>query len=297
MLYEYAVEPELLNTWERFRYFIEKFGVSQGRFISRYPKAWKRMVYQSLAGCSDMEKKRIEERLRQIDARLLRRQGTYDPNLAWLENAERECASAPFQAIIAASNPRNQRFVLDGDSLDESHALWNSETPMKVVRKAADMARFITPLLCWCSHVVFVDPHFGPENPRHRKPFEAFMAVLASAERRRPLLKPVEYHTGDKATCQFFQDACRRVLPELVPTGLEVRLVRWPQKAIHNRFILSDVGGVLVGQGLDEDEGAGSATDDWVRLDEATLAARWADFVANPTPSFVDEITIAGTKQ
>lgn len=81
MLYEYAVEPELLNTWERFRYFIEKSGVSQGRFISRYPKAWKRMVYQSLAGCSVMEKKRIEGRLRQIDARLLRRQGTYDPNL------------------------------------------------------------------------------------------------------------------------------------------------------------------------------------------------------------------------
>lgn len=167
MLYEYAVEPNLLNTWERFRYFIEKFGVSQGRFISRYPKSWKRMVYDSLAGCSDMEKKRIEVRLKDIDDRLLRRQGTYDGNLAWLENAERECASAPFQAIIAASNPRYQPFVLEGDSLDECHALWNPQTPMRVVRKAADMARFITPLLCWCSHVVFVDPHFGQIGRAH----------------------------------------------------------------------------------------------------------------------------------
>ena len=96
MLYEYAVEPELLNTWERFRYFFEKFGVSQGRFIARYPRTWKRMVYQSLAGCSDMDRKRIEVRLEQINDRLLRRQGLYDASRGWLENAETEHASAPF---------------------------------------------------------------------------------------------------------------------------------------------------------------------------------------------------------
>jgi hypothetical protein len=28
MLYEYALEPALLNNWKDFRYFTEKFGVS-----------------------------------------------------------------------------------------------------------------------------------------------------------------------------------------------------------------------------------------------------------------------------
>ena len=40
MLFEYAVEPVLLNNWPSFRYFYEKFGVPQGRLISRYPKHW-----------------------------------------------------------------------------------------------------------------------------------------------------------------------------------------------------------------------------------------------------------------
>jgi hypothetical protein len=48
MFYEYALKPSLLNNWKDFRYFTEKFGIAQGRLISRYPKRWKRMVYESL---------------------------------------------------------------------------------------------------------------------------------------------------------------------------------------------------------------------------------------------------------
>jgi hypothetical protein len=42
------LKPSLLNNWKDFRYFTEKFGIAQGRLISRYPKRWKRMVYESL---------------------------------------------------------------------------------------------------------------------------------------------------------------------------------------------------------------------------------------------------------
>ena len=46
MLKEFALEPEALASWESFRYLIEKFGVSKGRVISRFPKQWKRLVYE-----------------------------------------------------------------------------------------------------------------------------------------------------------------------------------------------------------------------------------------------------------
>ena len=61
MLYEYALEPDLLNNWKDFRYFTEKFGVSRGRLLSPFPKRWKRLVYESLANCGEIERKRIEE--------------------------------------------------------------------------------------------------------------------------------------------------------------------------------------------------------------------------------------------
>jgi hypothetical protein len=75
----YCLEPSLLNNWKDFRYFTEKFGASQGRLISRYPKRWKKLVYDSLSNCGEVERKRIEEGLQRIDDRLIPRQGTWDP--------------------------------------------------------------------------------------------------------------------------------------------------------------------------------------------------------------------------
>jgi hypothetical protein len=63
MLHEYALEPALLDNWKDFRYFTEKFCVSRGRMIARYPKRWKRLVYESLSNCGEIERKRIEEGL------------------------------------------------------------------------------------------------------------------------------------------------------------------------------------------------------------------------------------------
>lgn len=69
MLYEYALEPALLNNWKDFRYFAEKFGVSRGRMIARYPKRWKRLVYEPPANGGEIERKRIEEGLSRLDDR------------------------------------------------------------------------------------------------------------------------------------------------------------------------------------------------------------------------------------
>ena len=72
MLYEYARRADLLSNWKDFRYFTEKFGVSRGRLLSRFPKRWKRLVYESLANCGEIERKRIEEGLHRLDDRLVR---------------------------------------------------------------------------------------------------------------------------------------------------------------------------------------------------------------------------------
>ena len=81
MISEYALEPVLLNNWKDFRYLVEKFGVSEGRLIARYPKHWKRLVYESLKDCSVMDKKRIVEMLITIEDRMKRRKSEWDKHL------------------------------------------------------------------------------------------------------------------------------------------------------------------------------------------------------------------------
>src|SRR5215475_2003038 len=104
MIYEYALEPSLLSNWKDFRYFTEKFGVARGRLISRYPRRWKKMVYESLAACGEIERKQIEERLLRLDDRIMKRQASWNPQLDWLTNAEIEHLQRPFHAILAKIN-------------------------------------------------------------------------------------------------------------------------------------------------------------------------------------------------
>lgn len=80
MLHEFALDPEVISDWKSFRYFVDSYGVSEGRLISHFPKRWKRLVYDAVAKNkpTEMERKRIEERLINIDDRLLKQSRGYD---------------------------------------------------------------------------------------------------------------------------------------------------------------------------------------------------------------------------
>ena len=42
------------------------------------------------------------------------------------------------------------------------------------------MAEVVASMLKCSSVVIFIDPHFGPERPRYRRPFEAFLERMVS---------------------------------------------------------------------------------------------------------------------
>lgn len=298
MIYEYALEPALLSNWKDFRYFPEKFGVAQGRLISRYPKRWKKIVYEALAGCGEIERKRIEDRLQTIDDRMLKRRHEWDSQQDWLPNAEAEHARRPFHAILARTNVNRQEFVLEGDSLDETHLLWCVSRSCIVARSARGMAACVAPLLRVCQEVLFIDPHFGPENLRHRRPLEAFLTALLERRQDEEPPQRVEMHLGEKSAAHFFSSECERWLPAIIPTGMRVRLVRWKQRdngeKLHNRFILTDRGGVRFGVGLDD--GGDGETDEVELLERDTYKVRWAQYTSTPAFDLVDEIIIVGRR-
>jgi hypothetical protein len=75
-----------------------------------------------------------------------------------------------------------------------------------------------------------------------------------------------------------------------------VRLEQRPQgEQLHNRYILTDVGGVLFGAGLDE--GDDGITDDVHLLDRAQYEQRWQQY-ASDSPAFdrpESPIEVSGT--
>lgn len=288
MIHEYALEPELVATWgnrQVGRYFVEKFGLGQPRMVSRYPKRWKGLVWDAFRSNNDVEKKRIEELLARLSERIVQRRGyIWEPRSRWLDNAHTEHGRIPFRAILAKENPTDHGGTLVAERLDDSTPLWRVPRAVTVARSAVEMADAVAAMLRIAQTVVFVDPHFGPERARYRRPLEAFLRILLDG---RPVGLPsrLEFHTSldDTGTRAFFQDECQRQLPRCIPKGLSLTILRLRQRPggerLHDRYILTDVGGVKIDGGLDD--GSEGESDDVMLMDRAQYELRWAQHASN----------------
>lgn len=293
MIHEYALEPELVATWvdrSQGRYFIEKFGLGQPRVVSRYPRRWAELALEAFAGGTVVERKRLEELIVQLSATMVkRRDSNWKPVAAWLNNAEEEHKRVPFHAILARANPRGLPHVLVADELEDNSLLWALPHGRTVPRTAAELTAAVASMLRVAEVVVFIDPYFGPENRRHREPLRGFLRAIVD---RRPgaAARRIEVQCSvkaTKATEHVFRSQCKHRLPSCVPRNLRVKVVRLCQRPggerLHNRYILTDLGGVMFGVGLDERDSG--AMDDIHLLSRAQYEERWQQY-ASDAPAF-----------
>ena len=110
-------------------------------------------------------------------------------------------------------------------------------------------------------------------------------------------LERIEFHTEFKPQIQDFSGECKRQLPQKIPAGISLRIVRWKERnqgdGLHNRYILTDRGGIRMAWGLDE--GHPGQTDDISLLKPSIYKERWKQYCEEPTAfEFVDECHIQG---
>jgi len=283
MFFEYALDPAAVTSWEVARYFLDAFGPWKGRFLSQYPKHWRRLLLSGLS-CGDVEKKRIEERLRQAtnDHVFYHRPDThYDGTQPWIENARLEHSRQAFRAIIARE-ASSEDHVLDASTLDETHPRWQAGAGRLVARDATAFAQALDLLLRASSKVMIIDPYFRADQAAKTAPLTAFCRLIKGC------IEDVHVHYADepRGYIQCTKDA-ERVLPGCVPRGMRVLLHCWKERSggarLHNRYVLTDVGGVQFGDGI---EGGDRGQHDRVSiLEESTRARLWEEY-AGVTPDF-----------
>ena len=255
MLAEFALEPTLLHNWDRFQRFVGLFGMAQGRLISRFPRKWQEMVLASVT-CGPVEKQRITEALvRATKSVLLPREHDWNAALPWLENAVAEHAKRPFDAILAGRNPASYDAVVDASDLDVTALPPKLQAgPSKlVVRSAVQMATAVRVLLQFSKKIVLMDRNFSPHNHRFRDPLgEMLMYFLDRYGKPRQveveLILDITYST----MLLISKRPATRSLQDVIPVGMRLTIARWNHEDLHNRYILTDRGGVLLGEGLDE---------------------------------------------
>lgn len=252
MFHEYAIEPDVISGWHAARYFLDAFGPGKGRFLATYPKRWRKLVFLSLS-CGDRDKKRVVEKLAQMDTRAFSRRpsDTYDPEQPWLVSAEVEHLRAPFRAIIArASN--GQAHVLEADEVDESHQLWRAESGQLVPRDTSAFAQAVGLLLRLSKHVVIVDPYFRAD---HGAKLQSVAALRAAADQ---VPAGFEVHATDQISYSEFKRHAQRAVPPVLSRGARITFHCWSKATagvrFHNRYLLTDIGGVQFGDSIERGE-------------------------------------------
>jgi hypothetical protein len=281
MFYEYALEPAVLSSRDRVRFFLDAFGPWKGRLLAEYPRRWKRMVIQGL-DCPPVEKLSIVERLRDLDDRVFsaRANFDYDGTRSWLENTLTEHQREAFRAIIAAA-PSTAPYELDGATVDERDPLWRVETGQLVAREPEAFVKALELLLKISSRVIIVDPYLISDTNDKTRAVCAFCDFVRGHA-------SVEVHCSDSAVSY---DHCmrttERALQRALPLGVEVQVHCWKERRggrrLHNRYLLTDVGGVKFGDSIEH--GGTGQNDHLSILDDGSYKSLWNDYVGD-SPAF-----------
>jgi hypothetical protein len=292
MIYEYAIAPEALISWASNRsacYIIkDKFGIGTPRIMADYPrlKRWRKNFREASASLDEMSKSRLEELFKLLtETRILRTAGEgYDSTASWLKNTEREERRHEFKAIVATEDSANNNHILLSEQIGEwPDHLWNAPRGSVVKRDLDSMIQALCPLLQQCTDLLFIDPYFRATQTKFR---ESIVALLNESIRC-PVYenkKRIEIHvSADWDKCpsedQFERD-CQDKLTRELPLGLEVKLFRWKQRAgqekLRNRYILTNLGGVSFGTGLDS--GQTGESDDVNLLSRDQWQIRWQQY-------------------
>lgn len=297
MIYEFAVEPTALGSWNNFRYIVDQFGIDHGRLISRFPGMWKKMVYEACSNCKEVERKRIEEKLKGIDSKLLRNNRIYDADKDWLTNAENQQLTNPFRAIIASNNPRAHDHVILAHDLDDSHPLWKVDREISVHRKAAALAKCASKLLFLSKEILFIDPYFNPEKTKFMNVMKCFLEFALQGVSPTRIEVHSEYDFETDPDPEEWKEMCQEAFEPLIPKGMKMKIVRWTEKfggeKLHARYLLANIGGLRYETGLDE--GKTGETTDVSILDIALYEKRWTNYQKETAAyDLVDEFEIEG---
>ena len=279
MLHEFALDPQLISDRNSARYFFDACKPEKGRLIAQFPKRWKKLVYEHCRSIvpEGSSLKYIEERLRNLDASLVRTSRTYDAQRDWLVNAVASHSEQPFRAIIS---PRPGPGVLPAE-VDEDTPVWKTDMCITVERRSADLTRGCCGLLRYAKELIFIDPYFDGSRAQIR----VFKALLAEALSVSGLaLDRIEYHVKENRLDNqaYAQRIENDILPQLPPLLVPIHIIRWQDgsETLHDRYILTDLAGVSIPQGLSECRAEESDTTEVSLLSQETFERRRTQYSA-----------------
>lgn len=265
MIYEYAIDPE--SSSELLWQALTQFGIHRGRILcecpSNFRKKLKKAIYAA-AGGDDIERNcLVAEFEKMLDEGWVVRRGisAYDHSQeTWLQRILPEHRRQPFRGLIC-DGPKEVECALSKYDLRDANEFWFVDQTPLVKRTANEIATAFAPLGRISTDLLIIDPYFG-EKPHS---FESIPAIVAGAACQQTPLERVEIHTvheefkkDGKSLSEFVRSikhAMGTAFRSQLPEGPPLRVCIWERlkggDAFHDRYVLTNLGGVGITLGLD----------------------------------------------
>jgi hypothetical protein len=284
MIHEYAIDPDALASFNEVWQALEQFGVSHGRVVVQCPKRWWGIVKRNLETAESIlhprEYKSLEERcfrLKESRKLVSRRNLKYDGEKQFVDALADEHLNRPFQAVVQLEpNPNAAIPVLSRFDLHDGNPLWKVGRSKAVDRNSEALAMAVEPLIRISTDFLFIDPYFASKP----QDYQSLVKMLHVATEQQSAVPRIEIHTSTKGTMAFILDKCRTSIAPRLPAKTEIKVFQWRERVggerLHDRFVLTDLGGMLSTYGWDS--GEPGQTTEVSLLDEDSYLNRWKQY-------------------
>lgn len=308
MIYEYAVSPQLVAHWAMHGIgrMVGQFGMDQRRLVADFPVNWKGEAYSALLELCDFDygSLNFQNASPTMDAYL---QILGDPIVCrtiphargdeWLPAALQEHAVRPFHAILVDEPAPPDPAVIAPSVMDDVRDVrWCLPTVSPAKKTAEDLALVLAPLVARAKTIILVDPYFDSDEERFTSVLGSLLkAAVLNREAAFDMPKVVVMTGVEKAhaprdgeftgqqkknVANDLLNKARKHLPSVLPAGVELEFVCLSHPIggdpLHNRYLLTDVGGAVMPFGADAR--GSEMTDDIQPMQRGIYQARWNQY-------------------
>lgn len=318
MIYEYALEPALVIDWviSKVAVYAREFGLDKRRLVSDFPKNWEGHVYGELYKHFNNDNTSLEFQNAALDLRyylqILTEYMVYRDSKVlsddWFNMVILEHNIRPFYGIFSSKNnsicsSKDVFTEKDINDIKNQKLRWFIPTVDPTRKSATEIAAILRPLLQASREIHIVDPYFDfdQNRPRFEKTLIEIIHQTVKEPRAVKCTPSIEIITGverdnrkgeettDEQAKIFANNIHKRAIENLpkkiVNYNISIQLTILKNipgiDPLHNRFILTDIGGVIFPFGTDDYDRNPDhiPTDDLMPMTKGIYEARWNQYV------------------
>lgn len=266
MIYEFAVDPEVmaeaLTDWALFLELSRGFGPGTPRRMSRFPKDWLKRAHSLLPseeqlppGVGPVRRKQAADLMKRLADEGVRNGREWCAESNWVENAVQQDETVPFRAVLAPSPPQRPHFFSPEDVLSpEAPAEWEPARGVTFPRTPDGYLGMCSPMVRLAKRVVLVDPYARAKNSAEKQVVGGIIELLSRNPSATSFTLVGKVGIATEDTVDAYRSNWGRALARYAGRGVQIRIVRVADakmKEPHNRYLLTELGGIQTGNGID----------------------------------------------